>query len=425
MTASHRLCAATLAVACPLVFLLGVGAPASAAATDEGSNQLVALHDGTDAQAGDPSSINGTAAVASRGGRFVTFATRSALVPEDDNGHRDVYVRDTLTRRTTLVSVTPDGRVGNGDSSQPTISSSGTQVAFTTAATNLVPDRNGSALDVVAKDLYEDVMWGVSARTDGTQADANSFAPVFSGDGSVVVFASLGRLARKDDDASRDVYAHSESGRTWLVSVGERNRNFTAPARVGDVSYDGFWIVFGNGRNVWLRDVLRFRTRSVWHEPGPGSVGRPSISGDGRFAAFSTSSTTIMPGERGHWSDIFRVNLATGKVARVVIGEHGGPGNEDSFSPSLSYSGRFVAFSSYAGNLSPLDGVDNDVFLRDMRSPASVLISRAVENTPNGVSGGREVAIDDSGTAVVFTTYASDLVENDVNDVADVMLWSR
>ena len=129
--------------------------------------------------------------------------------------------------------------------------------------------------------------------------------------------------------------------------------------------------LLGGARNagtVWLRDVNRFATRTIWHEEGSGSAGRPTISGDGRFAAFSTRSTAIVAGERGSWSDVFRVHLPTGSVTKVSVRPSGGSPKEDSFSPSLSYSGRYVAFSSFAGGLAPNDAVDHDVFVRDMRT---------------------------------------------------------
>lgn len=417
---------AALVVAAGLAVLPIAGHAATAAAVDpsQGTNQLVPFFEESETQADRPSSINGTAQTVSDGGRYVVFSTTDALVSDDVNGLKDVYVRDTVARSTILVSVAENGQGGNGDSWQPTISSSGRRVAFTTAATNLVPDRNGRVLDVVVKDLNEDDLRLASRRADGRQAGRNSFAPVLSGDGNVVVFESLGRLAAKDDDDRRDVYASRQSERTRLMSQGKRNRNFTAPARVGDVSYDGLRVVFGNANTVWLRDVNRFATRTIWREGGSGSAGRPTISGDGRFVAFSTRSTAIATDERGSWSDVFRVHLRTGSTTKVSVRPNGGSPKEDSFSPSLSHSGRYVAFSSYAGGLAPNDAVDYDVFFRDMRTATTYLVSNAFDDGgADSVSGGRQVAIDDSGRAVVYQSYAGNLVQQDTNDVADVFLW--
>ena len=128
-----------------------------------------------------------------------------------------------------------------------------------------------------------------------------------------MAFQTFGRLARKDDDRREDVYAHFETGRTALMSQSPRNKNFGASVLVGDVSYDGLWVTFGNDNNVWLRDLARSATRLVWHEdndpaqPFPaGSVGRPVLSANAVFAAFTTMSTEIVKGEKRHFSDVFR-----------------------------------------------------------------------------------------------------------------------
>ena len=424
-----------VAVGAGLAALLGtaVAAPASAGDTSTaGTNQLVALHDVDGSQSAARPSINGSAQVASHNGRHVAFATASPLVPEDDNGLSDVYVRDTVAGRTTLVSVGPGGVIGNGDSFEPTVSTSGNVIAFTTTATNLVPDTNGEVLDVVVKDLYEDSMSLVSVRGDGSQASRNSFFPVVSGDGSAVAFQSFGRFARKDDDRREDAYVHYESGRTLLASQSRSGNNIAASLLVGDISDDGLWVVFGNDNTVWLRDVARRQTRVVWHEdndpaqPFPmGSVGRPVISGDARFAAFTTMSTSIVKGERGHLSDVFRVNLVTGTVKRVSVAPTGAQGDDHSFIPSLSRTGRYVGFSSFAGNLVAGDVPGSDVYVRDVRTGTTYLASVGVAGPADQDSGRTAVAISGDGRTLVYESYASNLVASDTNEQNDVIAWRR
>jgi Tol biopolymer transport system component len=428
-TLSARLRAVTAGLA---GLAVAAAAPALADTSTEGTNRLVALHavDGT--QAAAKSYINGSAQVSSRDGRFVAFSTASPLVPEDTNGLTDVYLRDAVEGTTILVSVSPAGVVGNGDSFEPTVSSSGNHIAFTTTATNLVRDRNGDVLDVVVKDLYENRIDLVSVRDDGSQAGRNSFFPVISGDGSTVAFQTFGRLARKDDDRREDVYAHFETGRTALMSQSPRNKNFGASVLVGDVSYDGMWVTFGNDNNVWLRDLARSATRLVWHEdndpaqPFPaGSVGRPVLSANAVFAAFTTMSTEIVKGEKRHFSDVFRVNLATGKVRRVVVAADGGLGDDHSFIPSLSQTGRYVGFSSFADNLVPGDAPGSDVFVRDMKTGTTYLASKGVDGPADGESGRTAVAISDDGRTLVYESYASNLVEEDTNEMPEVIAWQR
>jgi Tol biopolymer transport system component len=70
--------------------------------------------------------------------RFVAFETSASLVPADTNGIADIYLRDRQSGTTTLISTTPGGDPGNGESHFPSISSDGSAVAFTSLSSNLV-----------------------------------------------------------------------------------------------------------------------------------------------------------------------------------------------------------------------------------------------------------------------------------------------
>ena len=76
------------------------------------------------------------------------FSAARNLVPGDDNGAFDVFVRDRVARKTERVSVGTAGRQANGDSFDVTISEDGHAVAFNSAATNLVPDDTNGVSDV-------------------------------------------------------------------------------------------------------------------------------------------------------------------------------------------------------------------------------------------------------------------------------------
>ena len=89
----------------------------------------------------------------SAGGSLVAFVSASsALVSDDTNGVRDVFVRDVDTGVTTRVSV-GDGGQANGASSNARISADGRYVVFTSQATNLVPGDTNGVSDVFLRDL--------------------------------------------------------------------------------------------------------------------------------------------------------------------------------------------------------------------------------------------------------------------------------
>ena len=93
----------------------------------------------------------------------------------------------------------------------------------------------------------------------------------------------------------------------------------------------------------------------------------PAISADGRFVAFSSDATNLVPGDTNGTADVFVRDRQTGTTRRVSVGPGGAQGNGDSVDPALSADGRFVAFESDATNLVPGDtnGVD-DVFVRTL-----------------------------------------------------------
>ena len=90
----------------------------------------------------------------SANGRFVTFTSAATnLVPGDDNGRADVFLRDRTRGTTTLISTRP-GVPANGSSVLPHVAPGGNYIAFVSGARNLVPgDTNGAADAFVWQDL--------------------------------------------------------------------------------------------------------------------------------------------------------------------------------------------------------------------------------------------------------------------------------
>ena len=152
----------------------------------------------------------------------------------------------------------------------------------------------------------------------------------------------------------------------------------------------------------------------------------PSLSADGRYVAFSSLATTLSAEDDDFFRDVFVRDLATGATTLVSrgAGAFGGPGNGDSFEPSLSGDGRFVAFSSRADNLSPEgDDAPEDVYVRDLAVNAAVLVSRA--SGGRGAGGDADsfaASISADGTRVAFTSEARNLSAEDGDGVTDVFV---
>lgn len=393
-------------------------------------NEHVAVTNETEEQLDFSSYLAGSGQATSHDGRVVVFETAAPLVPWDDNEVEDVYLRDFSSDATVLVSTT-GGEVGNDISSEPTVSADGRYIAFTTWATNLTTsDTNGPTLDVVVKDMQTGTITLVSVTNGGKQKDGGSQVGVVSDDGSSVSFQSFARLARTDQDRREDVYVRDlAAGRTYHASRLPNGKDVRQHVGNGDLSGTGDVVVFGDANNLWARDVSAGETVRFWHEPSEppcqpnpiGSAGRPAISGDGRWAAFSSCALDL-PGEDGHHSDIYRINLRTGAVKRVHDN-----GDGDSFLPSLSRNGRYVGFASDAGDLVPGDAAGMpDAFVADTRTGAITRASQAPDGSDgDNWSATTDITISGDGQTLVYTSYAHNLIPGDAFDKPEVVAWRR
>jgi hypothetical protein len=394
-------------------------------------NEQVVLVNETNAQVDAKSAINGTAQVASYDGRFAVFSTAAKLVPWDKNNTDDVYMRDTGDGITILVSQ-KGTKSANDASFEPTISNNGQYIAFTTMATNLFPDQNGASLDVAVKDMYTGKIRLVSARADGKQYKKNSFSPVISGSGKRVSFQSFAPFGKLDQDKHEDVYVHDVSrGWTKQASLTPTGHDVKPPVLNGDISDNGNLVTFGEANDLWVRNVSKGTTQRFWHEPDSppcqpvpsGSAGRPVVSGDGTYVAFSSCAVKLPASESGH-EQIYRMDLATHAV--VVVSQNGtAAGNNESFLPSLSRSGRFVGFGSDASNLAGNDsGTSTDAFVADLKSGTIVRASQAPDGTEgNTWSASTGAAISGDGNTLIYESYADNLVNNDQYNWEEVLAW--
>ena len=142
------------------------------------------------------------------------------------------------------------------------------------------------------------------------------------------------------------------------------------------------------------------------------------ISGDGRFAAFSSCSTDL-PGDN-ETGGVYRIDLSTGKLRTVAVGSDG-----NSYLPSLSRTGRYVGFGSEASDLVAGDSEGQpDAFVADLRSRT---ITRASQNA-DGVGGNSwnattSAAISGDGHTLVYTSYSDNLVAGDLYNYEEAFAW--
>jgi Tol biopolymer transport system component len=154
------------------------------------------------------------------------------------------------------------------------------------------------------------------------------------------------------------------------------------------------------------------------------------VSNDGRFVAFESMASNLVPNDTNNANDVFVRDRVLGTTERVTVSSTGAQANASGALFARSYlsissDGRFVAFSNDAPNLAPNDTAGNlDVFLRDRQLGTTELISVNRTGTQgNGTS--HDSWISDDGRYVAFSSYASNLVLGDTNGSCDVFVRDR
>jgi Tol biopolymer transport system component len=156
---------------------------------------------------------------------------------------------------------------------------------------------------------------------------------------------------------------------------------------------------------------------------GPSSSS--AISADGRYVAFVSASTNLVPGDTNRVPDVFLRDRARNRTVRVSVGARGVQANGPSAGVTMSADGRWIAYSSGASNLVPADtNRMTDVFLydRDKRRTTRVSVSKKGLQA-NG--GSVAPALSPDGDWIAFHSGASNLVAGDTNRVLDVFLHGR
>jgi hypothetical protein len=184
-------------------------------------------------------------------GSIVIFASDATnLVANDLNGFRDVFLHNVTAATTIRVSIDTAGTEPNSNCINPSISRDGRYVVFQTAATNLLAvDANGSATDIFIRDTQSNTTALVSQSSSGLQASAGSvvfYGGAVSGDGRYVAFQSSATdLVSPDNNPADDIFVRDTvGGTTVMVSVNtsgvQANGNCLEPS----ITDDGRYIVF-------------------------------------------------------------------------------------------------------------------------------------------------------------------------------------
>jgi len=203
------------------------------------------------------------------------------------------------------------------------------------------------------------------------------------------------------------------------------------PAELAALSADGSHVAYVVGDlgesgtdtlgELYVRDLRTGEATPVSRADGSDGVAANgfssragvSLSSDGRKVAFSSYASNIERADRDRERDVYVRDLVANETTLVSRADGGGAkGNRESpFGGSLSADGRFVAFTSYAWNLDPLDAYTDeewDVYVRDLKTGETALVSRSSSGAKANRSS-LDASLSADGRYVAFSSDAHNL----------------
>ena len=335
---------------------------------------------------------------------------------------------------TDLVSVTADGTQGNEDSILPSVDADGRFVVFESPASNLTSDDDNGKYDVFLTDRRTGSLELISRGADGRPLPGDSGGSQISADGQFVTYYSWTGTSAEPPK----VYVYDRVAQvTEQIPAGERGS--MSPT----ISGDGRYVTFASSSedivpdaNGWYGDVFLHdrrtgETRIVSSSADGTQADRSSSKGvvtaDGRHVAFASGATNLVPGDTNGAEDTFLKNLTTGDIQRITVTSDGSQLTDFWIysDPSVSADGRYVSYSS-TGAFDPADVNDDiDVYLRDTVTGTTTLVSRRTGGEPLSSGWASSPAVSGDGDSIAFWSNSSQVVTGDTNHTGDLFVYDR
>jgi hypothetical protein len=408
-----------------------------AAATASGQATLRESVDSSGNQGDNNSYVSGL----SGNGRYIAFYSDATnLVPGDTNLKTDCFVRDRVTGTVTIVSVRSNGVIGNGPRSSPYVNADGTLTTFHSDARNLVNLDGNLTTDVFVHDSVTGKTTRVSVDSGGLEANGASTLPQISADGMIVAYQSMAtNLVAGDTNGVSDIFVFDRTTAiTTRVSVDSSGMQGNGGSYSARLSANGQFVFFYSDATNLVAGDTNAATDGFVHDLSTGMTERVTvdssgnqgngisyngtITADGSVVAFYSLATNLVPGDNNAQADVFIHDRNTGTTTRVSTDSSGGQGNGGSYTARISPDGKFVAFASDATNLVPGDtNALTDIFQKDLTTGATVRLSVDSSGVQSNGSSSLGWSSDD-GRFVAFNSTATNLVSGDTNGFNDVFL---
>ncbi len=305
-------------------------------------------------------------------GRVIGFVSYARdLVPNDHNGVEDVFVRDLETGTTRLVSVSLSGNSGNAATKRLLVSGNGRHAAFTSAASDLVPNDTNGAEDLFVRDLVAGTTTRCNLDVQGNESTGQIELLDLSWDGRFVLFSSdADDLVAGDTNGLTDLFVRDVVlGTTRRVSVGSGGVELTAGANrySGGISDDGRFVLFqshdpslpghSGSDQPYVHDldsgITEWLGQTLSGTPTQHNINVSYISADGRFASFSSDAGDLAPHDTNGRLDVFLRDRWRGTTEIVNLYWDGRQTYTRPYGGRIAGNGRFAIFFSLDMGLDP------------------------------------------------------------------------
>jgi hypothetical protein len=448
--ASSRHAVAALAV---LLLLLALAGVAGAAANETFLVSRQSTGDG--GAGGDGSSIE---AAISPEGRYISFeSSADNLSSEDNNSFTNIFLRDTVGGTTTLInrqSASDGGAAADATSSTGGVSADGRYVAFESDADNLSTADSNLVRNVFVRDTVTNTTTLVSrqsASDGGAGGDSSSSDAVISADGRYVAFHSdANNLSTADSNAVTNAFVRDTVTNTTILISRQSPADGGAGADGSSfdtaISPDGRYVAYQSDannlstadndavRNDFVRDLVTGTTNLASRQSaadggagGNAGSGDVAVSDDGHVV-FRSDANNLSAEDNDAVSNIFVYDLlgaTTTLVSRQSAADGGAGAGDHSFEVSISGDGRYATFQSDANNLSALDNdLYTNAFVRDLETATTTLVSRqsAVDGGTGADGFSTDTAVSGDGRYVAFQSSANNLSSEDNDAVVNVFV---
>ncbi|HNN13321.1 MAG TPA: hypothetical protein PKL78_07180 [Anaerolineales bacterium] len=313
------------------------------------------------------------------------------------------------------VSVDSSGGQANAMTYLGHISADGRFVVFDSEATNLVNGDSNGAGDVFIRDLQVGTTALVTRDAAGIQANAGGGAPWPSADGRFVAFESGStNLTASDVNGFSDIFVKDlQTGAVALASTDSTGSASNGDSQSVSISGDGRYVAFmSDASNLVPNDVNGFGDVFVHDMQMGTTIGvsvagnagafDPSISTDGRFVVFNSRSDNLVANDTNGVADVFVYALQTGQITRASVNSSGIEGDHSSSEPSISGDGRYVVFSTASNNFTTADTYGyTQLYIRDMQNGSTTLATFKDGFAMVGTSDASEISAD--GRYIVYS----------------------